>query len=111
VCRLPATTPWPSAAAGPLFSATRTGDELSVVCLEEAAPPAARVEGGWRALKLHGPIAFTEVGVLAALAGALAGARLSLFALSTYDTDYLLVRAVDLERARHALRRAGCEVS
>ena len=90
---------------------TRTGDELSVVCLEADAPPAARVEGGWRALKLHGPIPFTEVGVLSALAGALAGAGLSLFALSTYDTDYLLVRDADLSRALAALRKAGYEIS
>jgi uncharacterized protein len=110
VCRLPATAPWPSAAAGPLFSATRTGDELSLVCLEAEAPAAARVEGGWRALKLHGPIPFTEVGVLAGLAGALAAAGLSVFALSTYDTDCLLVRSEDLAAALAALRGAGWEV-
>jgi uncharacterized protein len=68
------------------------------------------VEGGWRALKLHGPIPFTEVGVLSVLAGALAGAGLSLFALSTYDTDYLLVKGVDLAGALEALRRTGCEI-
>jgi len=90
---------------------TRTGDELSVVCLETEAPPAARAEGGWRALKLHGPISFTEVGVLSALTGALAGAGLSLFALSTYDTDYLLVRDADLSRALEALRRAAYEIA
>jgi uncharacterized protein len=89
---------------------TRTGDELSVVCLEADAPSSARVEGGWRALKLHGPIPFSEVGVLSALAGALAGAGLSLFALSTYETDYLLVRTGDLPGALAALRRAGCEI-
>jgi len=82
-----------------------------VVCLEAAAPAGARVEAPWRALKLHGPIPFSEVGVLAGLAGALARAGLSVFAVSTYDTDYLLVRADDLPGARAALERAGYEVS
>ena len=78
-----------------------------MVCLESDAPPDARVEGGWRALKLHGPIPFSEVGVLSELAGALAGAGLSVFALSTYDTDYLLVKAADLGAAVEALRGQG----
>jgi hypothetical protein len=110
VCRLAPDGAWPHPSAGPLFSVTRTEDELSVVCLEADAPAGARVEGGWRALKLHGPIPFEQVGVLAALAGALAGAGLSVFALSTYDTDYLLVRAGDLPGATDALRRAGCDI-
>jgi len=109
VCRLPSSALWPPP-AGPLFSVTRTLDELSVVCLESDAPPGARVEAGWRALKLHGPIPFSEVGVLSALAGALAAAGLSLFALSTYDTDYVLVKERDLAAAREALRMAGCEI-
>jgi len=108
---LPPASPWPPRGGGAFFSVTRTGDELSVVCLEAEAPPGARVEGGWRALKLQGPIPFSEVGVLSALAGALAGAGLSLFALSTYDTDYLLVKEVDLPGALEALREAGCEIS
>jgi len=81
------------------------------VCLEADAPADARVERGWRALKLHGPIPFSEVGVLAALAGAVARAGLSVFALSTYDTDYLLLRADDLPAGLDALRRAGCDVA
>ena len=108
---MPPDAAWPATAAGTLLSITRTADELSVVCPEGDAPPGARVERGWRALKLHGPIPFTEVGVLSVLAGALAGAGLSLFALSTYDTDYLLVKGVDLAGALEALRKTGCEIS
>jgi hypothetical protein len=93
-----------------LFSVTRTEDELSVVCPETEAPAGARVERGWRALKLQGPIPFSETGVIAGLATALAKEDLSVFALSTYDTDYLLLRGDDLSRAVDALRRAGCEV-
>ena len=107
VCRLPACAPWPVPRAGPLLSITRTGEEMSVVCLAENAPRGARVEDGWRALKLEGPIPFQEIGVLSALSGSLAGAGLSLFAISTFDTDYILVKETDLVAAVDALRRAG----
>jgi uncharacterized protein len=107
VCRLPACAPWPVPRAGPLLSITRTAEEMSVVCLAEYAPRGARVEDGWRALKLEGPIPFQEIGVLSALSGSLAGAGLSLFGLSTFDTDYILVKETDLAVAVDALRRAG----
>jgi len=107
---LPPDAAWPATAAGSLFSITRTADELSVVCPEDDTPPGARVERGWRALKLQGPIPFAEVGVLSSIAGALAGAGLSLFALSTYDTDYVLVKERDLAAALDALRTAGGEI-
>jgi uncharacterized protein len=110
VCRLPADAPWPNLRAAPLASLTRTADEVSVVCRSEEAPPEARVEDGWRALKLEGPIPFAEVGVLSTLAGVLAGAGLSLFAVSTFDTDYILVKERDLAAAALALRRAGFAV-
>ena len=110
VCRLPACAPWPVPRPGPLLSITRTAEETSVVCLRENAPRGARVEDGWRALKLEGPIPFEEVGVLSALSGSLAGAGLSLFAISTFDTDYILVKEVDLAAAVDALGKAGFEV-
>src|SRR5206468_8549222 len=84
-------------------SVTRTPDELSIVCPDEAVPPDVEVESGWRALKVPGPIPFDQVGVLAALATPLAAAGISTFAVSTYDTDYVLVREPDLERALAAL--------
>jgi uncharacterized protein len=107
VCRLPADAPWPILLPAPLASVTRTTEEVSVVCRSEEAPPGARVADGWRALKLEGPIPFEEVGVLSALAGVLAGAGLSLFALSTFDTDYILVKERDLAAALDALRQSG----
>lgn len=92
-----------------LWSLTRTPGALSVVCPEDDLPPAVeQAERGWRALELKGPIPFDETGVLAGLAGPLAAAGVPLFALSTYDTDWLLVRERDLERARAALA-AVCE--
>ena len=110
VCRLPADAPWPVLASAPLASVTRMADERSIVCRSEQAPAGARVEDGWRALKLEGPIPFEEVGVLSALAGALAGAGLSLFALSTFDTDCILVKERDLAAALEALGRSGFAV-
>lgn len=109
VCRLGAADPVPAwaSAPGPLVSTTRTGDELSLVCPWGAVPGGVRREGPWRALKVAGPLDFAAVGILAALAAALAREGISLFALSTYDTDYLLVREPDLAAARAALVRAG----
>jgi hypothetical protein len=107
VCRLPACAPWPVPRPGALWSITRTAEETSVVCLRENAPGGARVEGGWRALKLEGPIPFEEIGVLSALSGSLAAAGLSVFALSTFDTDYILVKETSLTGALEALAKAG----
>ena len=106
VCRLPASDRVPSWALElheGLVSITRTPDELSIVCPEEAVPPDTTVEEGFRALVLPGPIPFTETGVLASLAAPLAAAGISIFAISTYDTDYVLVRETDLEAALAAL--------
>ncbi len=97
--------------AGPgLVSVTRTDTELSVVCASAAAPEGARVERGWRLLTVRGPLSFTLTGIMAALAGELAAAGVTLFALSTYDTDHVLVRGDDLDRALAALREAGHDV-
>jgi hypothetical protein len=110
VCRLPPDGPWPILVPASLLSVTRTAEELSVVCASASAPRGARIEDGWKALKLEGPIPFEEVGVMSALAGALAGAGLSLFAVSTFDTDYVLVKEGDLDAARAALGRGGFTV-
>jgi hypothetical protein len=107
VCRLPACAPWPVPRPGSLWSITRTAEETSVVCLRENAPRGARVEDGWRALKLEGPIPFEEIGVLSALSGSLARAGLSVFAISTFDTDYILVKEASLAAALEALAKAG----
>jgi hypothetical protein len=100
-----AVPPW--ATAGAFFSITRTRDEVSVVCAEADVPEGTKSERGWRCLRVAGPIEFSVVGVLAALAVPLAAAGVSLFAVSTFDTDYLLVKENDLPAAREALRRAG----
>ena len=111
VCRLPADAPAPALGAAALWSVTRTADELSIVCPAADAPAGAEVERGWRALKVAGPLDFALTGILAAIAAPLADAGVSIFAVSTYDTDYVLVREAALPAAAEALRRAGHDVS
>jgi hypothetical protein len=107
ICRLPGDAPlptWVFHAGATHYSVTRTPDELSVVCDEDDVPPSVdRAERGWRALELRGPIPFETTGVIAGLTAPLAVAGVPVFVLCTYDTDYLLVRERDLERALSAL--------
>ena len=109
IARLDPTAPVPPGMLdGPGFSTvSRTADELSLVCPDVRMPAADRVEGGWRALRLHGPFAFDEVGILSALLAPLAAARIGIFAISTFDTDYLLVKADALATAQAVLADAG----
>ena len=111
VCRLSPDQKVPSwATEAEFFSLTRTPDELSIVCPEAIVPTGVRKESGWRALGFEGPLDFSLVGVLAAIAGPLAEAGVSVFAVSTYDTDYVLVCEEQLERALAALRGRGYEI-
>ena len=107
VCRLAPDAPAPEWAAGDLCSLTRTATELSVVCLERVVPTEVRHEPGWRALAVRGPLAFELTGVLASLASPLAKAGVSIFALSTFDTDYLLVAEEQLGTALATLDTSG----
>lgn len=108
ISRLAADAPIPDwATRGSFFSVTRTGDELSVVCELSQVPVGAQSQPGWRVFKVHGPFVLSEIGVLSALAAPLAEAKISLFAVSTFDTDYLLVATETLSAAIAALGRAG----
>ena len=112
VCRLgpeEALLPW--AGLKPFVSITRTDAELSVVCPEASVPSGVRAERGWRCLRVAGPLGFGVTGILASLAGPLASSGVSIFVVSTYDTDYLMVQDRDLERAKDALARAGHSVA
>jgi hypothetical protein len=108
VCRLAADAAIPAwSGRGAFQCVTRTASELSIVC-EESAPAAdIRAERGFRALAVQGPLPFELTGVIAAIATPLAAAEISLFAIATFDTDWVLVRDADLERAVAALRGAG----
>src|SRR4051794_9267598 len=99
VWQLPEDAPVPRAVfeADGLVSVTRAPGELSIVCQAGVAvEPGCPHEGGWSALRVDGPLDFALTGVLASLAGALADAGISVFAISTYDTDVLLVKSRDL---------------
>ena len=112
VVRLGAAEPVPAwVGDAPFVSVTRTEAELSVVCPQRAVPPGARAEPGWRCLRVQGPLGFGMTGVLASLAGPLAASGVSIFVVSTYDTDYLLVQERDLDRGVDALERAGHTVA
>ena len=95
---------------GGFCSVTRTEDELSVVCPEGFVPEGVRCEGGWRALKLEGPFEFSQVGVLSSVATPLAEAGVGIFAGSTFDTDYVLVKEEQLGSAVGALRERSHEI-
>jgi hypothetical protein len=111
ISRLAADDPPPAwATEGSFFSVTRTGDELSIVCERSRVPVGVQSQPNWRVFKVHGPFALTEIGVLSALATPLAEARLSLFVISTFDTDYLLVASETLSAAIDALERAGHKI-
>ena len=112
ICRLDRTAAAPAwvggdIAGGRFVSLTRTADELSIVCDELSVPPGVKADRGWRALKIAGPLDLALTGVLASIAQPLAEAQINLFVISTFDTDYVLVKAEKLDRALGALRRAG----
>jgi uncharacterized protein len=108
ICRLAPDADLPSwAMAAAFWSITRTPDELSIVVAKDCVPAGIRAEGAWRALKIAGPIPLSAVGVLASIAKPLAQGGINLFAVSTFDTDYVLVAAERLEDARLALSNAG----
>jgi hypothetical protein len=108
ICHFGADSPIPVwATQGSFFSVTRTGDELSIVAELSRVPTGIKSHPGWRVLKVHGPFVLSEIGVLATLATPLADARISLLAVSTFDSDYLLVASETLSAAIAALEQAG----
>jgi hypothetical protein len=111
VARLGAADPIPLwAAEGILSSITRTAEELSVVCSAAAIPANVQAERAWRGLRVAGRLDFSLTGALASLAAPLAAGNVSIFAVSTFDTDYILVRSHALAAALDCLRAAGHEV-
>ncbi len=108
VCRLGGAAAVPAwAAGGPFVSVTRTADELSVICPEESVPDGIVAAAGWRCLRLEGTFDFSVTGIVASFARLLADAGVSLMVVCTYDTDYLLVRDSDLDRAIGCLEGGG----
>lgn len=96
---------------GELASVTRTRDELSVICRADAVPDGVRCEAGYRCLRVEGTLVLTLTGILASLTVPLAEAGIPIFAFSTFDTDWLMVKAESLDRAVAALTAAGHRVA
>ena len=108
ICRLDPGSEVPDWANSQTFlSLTRTPDELSIVCPEGDVPFGIQCERNWRCIKVSGPLDFDQIGVLRDLAEPLAREEISVFAISTYDTDYLLLHEKNLARASNVLRRSG----
>ena len=108
VVRLPGNAAVPDWATRGIFcSITRTPHELSIVTSFADVPATEQREGPWTAFMVHGPLDFALTGILSRIAAALARAEISIFAISTFDTDYVLVPSADAERARSALAASG----
>lgn len=112
VCRLSAETPIPSwCQQGDFYSITKTKDELSIVCLEAYIPSDMQpVEANWRILKIVGPLDFSLIGILSKISQLMAECGISIFALSTYETDYILVKQDKVRQAIEALIASGYHV-
>ena len=112
ICRLHgdhAIPPW--AVTGMFFSITRSPDEVSIVCPQSNVPERTRCHRGWRCLKLEGVLDPMMVGVISSIAAPLAEGGVSIFVISTFDTDYLLVKHENLEKATQILTAHGHTVT
>ena len=111
ISRLDPEAPLPAwAVSAPWWSITRTPDEWSVVCMESAVPAAVNASRGWRALRVAGPLPLDQTGILASVTQPLAAAHVSVFALATFNTDYVLIPAAQRATAIEALEQAGHRV-
>lgn len=110
ICRLEPGASVPTWTRGDVVSLTRTHDELSIVCAQANVPAEIKCERNWRALKVKGQLDFALTGILASIATPLADAGISIFALSTFDTDYVLIKQDALQQAINVLQAAGHQI-
>ncbi len=110
IMRLAPDAPIPAwATHGEFTSITRTTDEISIVCPEENIPPEFATGPRWICLKLEGPFPFSQTGVLLSFIEPLSNNGIPIFAISTYDTDYVLIPHEQVNRAQDLLNKAGHE--
>jgi hypothetical protein len=111
VCKLDSDSKIPSwSTKGDFFNITKTNDELSLVCDATFVPEGVVCEKDWKVLKILGPLDFALVGILSSISTVLAENGISIFAISTYDTDYILVKEKNLEKTITCLREANYEI-
>lgn len=113
ICRLPSSSSLPSwAYAGPFISITKTDDELSIITIDDhRLPKDIQCERNWKCLKLKGPFSFDLTGVLASILTPLANAEIPILAVSTFDTDYVLIKEKNLPIAIDVLKQNGHQVN
>ncbi len=112
VCQMPSKTPIPVwATASSFYSVTQTSDETSIVCESKEVPAGVKAKLNWRMIKVEGHLDFSLTGILASLTVPLANAQISVFVVSTFDTDYLLVQNESFSKAVKVLRESGFTVN
>lgn len=110
VCKLKAGSPMPQWVDSSSFlNVTNTDDELSIVCISSCVPDSIKAEHGWKIIKILGPLDFGLTGILSSIASPLADAKISIFAISTFDTDYVLIKEDKLNQAKAVLEGRGFE--
>ena len=111
VCRLEPTAPLPDWIDEPgFYSVTRAEEELAIVCPETHLAPGTTSEAGWRCFKVQGVLDFSEIGIIFSLTQPLAESDVSVFVISTFDTDYFMVKEEDLAKAIDVLTTQGHQV-
>ncbi|OPY28501.1 MAG: hypothetical protein A4E28_01498 [Methanocella sp. PtaU1.Bin125] len=108
ICSLKRDSPLPDwATSSDFYSITRTYDELSIVCPQDKVPAGVDINKNWRCLKVQGPLGFSITGILASLSMPLASEGVSIFVFSSYDTDHIMVKQYELDKAVEVLQKAG----
>ncbi len=108
ICRMkPDQSPPSSIYKSDFYSISKSEQELSIVCESQWIQEDCKIEKGWSLIKVVGPLDFNQTGILASLVNPLAEAKISLFAISTYDTDYLLIKTKTLKKAQKTLEQSG----
>lgn len=102
---------WLTGAPAGMTVVVRTASELSITCPEDVVPQSVQAERGWRLFEVQGPLEFNQVGILASLVSPLAEAQVPVFAVSTFETDYLMVKAVELEKSITVLQASGHRIT
>jgi len=111
VCRLNKNEPIPEwTKNSDFYSITKTLDELSIVCSQDSIPSNIKYEKDWRTLKIEGTLDFSLIGILSSISTILAQKGISIFAISTYDTDYILVKDKDIDNAINTLSNEKYEI-
>jgi hypothetical protein len=108
ICSMKRDSPLPEwATSSDFFSITRTYDELSIVCPQDKVPAGVDINKNWSCMKVQGPLGFSITGILASISTPLAGEGISVFVFSSYDTDHIMVKQYELEKAIEVLQKAG----